>query len=858
MNEPAIAGIPDPEEVLEHLDWIRSLAERLVRDPGEADDLRQEVWLLSQRVARPVRMPLKGWLGGLLRNVVRERRRASKRRADHEQASALERALNADASPWVREVSMQQVVLQRLVRLKEPYLSTLVACYFEGRSHAEIAEREGVTLHAVRSRVQRGIKELRADLAALQAGGTSALALLAYTMWEPAVYASGAAGAASRAGSAGTPAPKAASAGAGTSAPALLAAAVLVGGGLAAGAWFVQRSADEADAASDTTGVARQDTEIAQTDRSPAPIERSTVSAPEDAQVASTEPVVAERDDTVAESGVPVRVVDLDGAPVAGVEVRYLLPQPDGTSRLGRAVHTGADGTARVPDVQGSGTLYCDAPGLFPVGLPWVGEEAETGVIPTAVVGPLVRARGRVLDPDREPVSGARVRIGKNGPVPGKVGGLIERANIPESTHRTGPDGAFEILLARTGAPIFVTVDRPGFQWFLRHLEWDELSEPLELELSTVTNPRTCYGRVVDPAGDPVAGAFVSDGEFAVRTDENGLFSMGEVPDGAVLWAGAPGFMTGNTPVLDDLRAVEIELSGEPLRIEGRAVYADGTPAAGLAVRIASATGAGRYRFSHAGRMASLPVTLEMFSRPVSGYRPSSVAATTDAEGAFVVEGLRASDYELEIIDRDTVLSVLTTPYPAGARGVLVEVPDRLPALEGTLTSKDGAPLGGVPIVTYFPSGPLRTGPMTRTAADGSFRFDGLAPGALVHARSTLPWVHAPTAVGEERTLALVAEPAARLRVTLAPDAPSRAGLPWPTSVAFFDEGGELVRFVVDDLLSRSVEWMPTPQPSDEPVELRTMLVPIRAQRMVLATSEESILVVPLELEHGAEVSLTE
>ncbi|MEL6712485.1 MAG: sigma factor-like helix-turn-helix DNA-binding protein, partial [Planctomycetota bacterium] len=798
MNDSAIAGIPDPEEVLEHLDWIRRLAERLVRDPGEADDLRQEVWLLSQRIARPVRMPLKGWLGGLLRNVVRERRRASRRRADHEQASALERALSEDATPWVREVSMQQVVLQRLVRLKEPYLSTLVACYYEGKSHAEIAKRDGVTLHAVRSRVQRGIKELRLDLAALQAGGTSALALLAYTTWEPAVYA---AGAAARAAGPGAPAPEAASVGAGAGAPVLLAAAVLVGGGLAFGAWFVQRSAGDDAVASGTSEVARQDVEVGQADRGAAPSERTTASAPEDARVASTDPVVAERDDTVAEAGVPVRVVDLAGEPVAGVEVRYLLPQPDGTSQLGSAVTTGADGVARLPDVEGGGSMVCDAPGLFPVGLPRVGAEAETGVIPTAVVGPLVRARGRVLDPDGEPVSGARVRIGKNGPVPGKVGGLVERANFPESTHRTGPDGAFEIALARTGAPIFVTVDRPGYQWFLRHLEWDELSEPLELELATVTNPRTCDGRVVDPAGDPVAGAFVSDGEFAVRTDEDGLFSMGEVPDGAVLWAGAPGFMTGNTPVLDDLRGVEIELSGEPLRIEGRAVYADGTPAAGLAVRIASATGAGRYRFSHAGRMASLPVTLEMFSRPVSGYRPSSVAATTDAEGAFVVEGLRASDYELEIIDRDTVLSVLTTPYPAGARGVLVEVPDRLPALEGTLTSKDGAPLGGVPIVTYFPSGPLRTGPMTRTAADGSFRFDGLAPGALVHARSTLPWVHAPTAVGEERTLALVAEPAARLRVTLAPDAPSRAGLPWPTSVAFFDEGGELVRFVVDDLL---------------------------------------------------------
>ncbi len=42
----------DLESILAHSSWVRALAERLVRDPGTADDLAQETLLAAPARAR--------------------------------------------------------------------------------------------------------------------------------------------------------------------------------------------------------------------------------------------------------------------------------------------------------------------------------------------------------------------------------------------------------------------------------------------------------------------------------------------------------------------------------------------------------------------------------------------------------------------------------------------------------------------------------------------------------------------------------------------------------------------------------------------------------------------------------------
>ena len=76
------------EELLEHVGWVRALARRLVRDPAEADDIAQEAMVSA--ISSP---PLGGrdvrkWLGRVVGNTWRMRRRSAQRRRRHEELGA--------------------------------------------------------------------------------------------------------------------------------------------------------------------------------------------------------------------------------------------------------------------------------------------------------------------------------------------------------------------------------------------------------------------------------------------------------------------------------------------------------------------------------------------------------------------------------------------------------------------------------------------------------------------------------------------------------------------------------------------------------------------------------------------------
>jgi len=122
----------DVDAVLQHLDWVRALALRLLGDPAEADDVRQDVWLLTRRIGAPG-SGLRAWLGGVVRNVVRERRRASAIRGRHESEAAAAEARRVDRAhedaALLQEVALQQVVVQRLMALPEHYRSALLGRY---------------------------------------------------------------------------------------------------------------------------------------------------------------------------------------------------------------------------------------------------------------------------------------------------------------------------------------------------------------------------------------------------------------------------------------------------------------------------------------------------------------------------------------------------------------------------------------------------------------------------------------------------------------------------------------------------------------------------------------------------------
>lgn len=187
-----------PEVLLARDDMVRRLARALVRDPDAADDAAQEAWARAL-AARPG--PLRdaaAWLKTIVRNVTRTGAVADAQRRARERAAAREEADVAADHVMVFEERRRSVV-DAVLGLPEPYRQAVLLRFWEGLSPREIAERQGETAVAVRSRLSRAMAMLRARLD-VEHGGSRAAWLVPLAVWTRR----GARAGASVAGAAGT------------------------------------------------------------------------------------------------------------------------------------------------------------------------------------------------------------------------------------------------------------------------------------------------------------------------------------------------------------------------------------------------------------------------------------------------------------------------------------------------------------------------------------------------------------------------------------------------------------------------------------------------------------------------------
>ncbi len=182
----------DLESILAHSSWVRALAERLVRDPGTADDLAQETLLAAHRRAPEPREGLKPWLARVLRNLAARGRRDRERAGRRERAVAREEALPATDELAAHE-ELRALVGEALVAVPEPFRSTLILRYFAGLDAAEIARREAIAPATVRTRTKRGLELLREELDRRHGGRAAWSALFGKLLgWKHAAVAAGA------------------------------------------------------------------------------------------------------------------------------------------------------------------------------------------------------------------------------------------------------------------------------------------------------------------------------------------------------------------------------------------------------------------------------------------------------------------------------------------------------------------------------------------------------------------------------------------------------------------------------------------------------------------------------------------
>jgi len=571
------------EALLAESAWLRRLATSLVRDPAAAEDLVQETWLAALKNPPTADRPLRPWLRTVLENFVRMRARGEQARTTRERREAREEATQGEVE-LVERVEEQRFLAREVLKLEEPFRSTLVLRYYEGLSSIQIAERVGSNDNTVRWRLKRGLELLRERLDRRHGGDRGAwLALL--SPLTPRDFAP-------------VTAPPA-STGSGVGLWFAGAAAMLA---LVAGVWFAVREPEHEEqlaALANASAPAEQPTN----DGSRAAVERN-------------EPASAPAPTVLAPARIRARVLDVQSEPVSGARGLLELGEAEGPRGLSRA-----DGVLEF-EVSGdsvlasSDVLELSATGFEPrrVYAPVrPGETLELGDLVLRRTGLIL---GSVRDASGAPIEAAEVRLERLGE---RFGALRE----PPLT---------EILLTGAGlevsAPVVVESDVDGrFRlqdvaeayyrvWIRAEGFARQCSGPLGVQqgatlmlepfvLAPPAPERLVRGVVLDAHGAPVAQARVvgqrssvsrefnwAEGDVRTTSDAQGRFTLAAEPGNhyTIAATDGPRFASAYTLVgdraelllrLQERPSLELAIGSAPigeLEILGVKDPADGPP----------------------------------------------------------------------------------------------------------------------------------------------------------------------------------------------------------------------------------------------------------------------------------------
>lgn len=261
--------------------------------------------------------------------------------------------------------------------------------------------------------------------------------------------------------------------------------------------------------------------------------------------------------------------------------------------------------------------------------------EGTEAVPPVFALWPAELLAGTVVDERGQPVPDAEVRVFRS---------LISE-DLREVGHtRTSSRGSFRFPYLSRGRSYDLLAVRSGLApaWASVTLAEDEQAVS---DVRLVLGPaRSAGGRVVDPEGQPVAGATVElvrslaaespsdqgiladDGLYRTETGSDGSFRLADLPGG---WFDVevrrPGFVPLTSPGVemrpdDSVADLGTLVLAPGKRLEGRATEPGGAPVAGAEVWVVPDEEAG--------------------SRAWKAFREAGPAMVTDPDGRFVLQGL--------------------------------------------------------------------------------------------------------------------------------------------------------------------------------------------------------------------------
>jgi RNA polymerase sigma-70 factor (ECF subfamily) len=139
---------------------LRAFIRKRVPNEAVADDLTQEVWVRTAKKLGQLRdaQKLEAWIYQIARNGVADFYR--RQRPTTELPADLPAPPDEDSIEELRR-SLHDYVRGVVDSLPKPHREALMLTIYQGLSQQEVAERLGISLTAVKSRVQRARAEVR-------------------------------------------------------------------------------------------------------------------------------------------------------------------------------------------------------------------------------------------------------------------------------------------------------------------------------------------------------------------------------------------------------------------------------------------------------------------------------------------------------------------------------------------------------------------------------------------------------------------------------------------------------------------------------------------------------------------------